>query len=103
MAMKNDDITNTFSTVMDLAPTILEMAGVQHPAPTYRDREVVKMRGDSMLPFITGSAPSVHPDDHITGWETCGRAAVRCGDYKIVFIPKPKVCCYAIYTAQAYD
>lgn len=83
-------ITHTFSTVMDLAPTILQMAGVKHPAPTYQGREVVGMRGQSMLPFLTGSASSVHPADHITGWETCGRAAVRCGDYKIVFIPKPK-------------
>jgi arylsulfatase len=43
-----------------------------------------------MLPFITGDSPSVHEKDFISGWETCGRAAVRCGDYKIVFIPKPK-------------
>ena len=83
-------ITHNFSTVMDLAPTILEMAGVKHPAPTYQGREVVSMRGRSMLPFLSGSSPSIHPADHITGWETCGRAAVRCGDYKIVFIPKPK-------------
>lgn len=83
-------ITNTFSTVMDLAPTILEMAGVQHPAPTFRGREVVHMRGKSMVPFLKGSSPSIHPADFINGWETCGRAAVRCGDWKIVFIPKPK-------------
>ena len=87
---KTGSTTNTFSTVMDLAPTILEMAGVQHPAPSYQGREIVQMRGRSMLPFLTGAASSVHSADHITGWETCGRAAVRCGDYKIVFIPKPK-------------
>ena len=87
---KTGSITNTFSTVMDLAPTILEMAGVQHPAPSYQGREIVQMRGRSMLPFLTGAASSVHSADHITGWETCGRAALRCGDYKIVFIPKPK-------------
>jgi arylsulfatase len=90
LAVDNGSITNKFSTVMDLAPTILQMAGVKHPAPTYQGREVVHMRGKSMLPFLTGSASSVHPADHITGWETCGRAAVRCGDWKIVFIPKPK-------------
>ncbi|KAK5167400.1 uncharacterized protein LTR77_007099 [Saxophila tyrrhenica] len=84
------NITNSFSTVMDLAPTILEMAGIKHPAPTYQSRDVVSMRGSSMLPFLSGQSSSVHPADHITGWETCGRAAVRCGDYKIVFIPKPK-------------
>lgn len=91
---KAGSITSNFSTVMDLAPTMLDMAGVQHPSPdgngTYRDRPVVKMRGTSMLPFITGASDTIHPTDFINGWETCGRAAVRCGDYKIVFIPKPK-------------
>lgn len=83
-------ISSTFSTIMDLAPTILEMAGVKHPAPSYQGREVVHMRGKSMVPYINGSSPSIHPADFIQGWETCGRAAVRCGDWKIVFIPKPK-------------
>lgn len=84
------NITSTFSTVMDLAPTILEMAGVSHPAPTYRSRPIVPMRGASMLPFLAGTTTSIHAADHITGWETCGRSALRCGDWKIVFIPKPK-------------
>ena len=66
------------------------MAGVSHPAPTYHGREVVPMRGKSMLPFLSGASESIHPADFINGWETCGRAAVRCGDWKIVFIPKPK-------------
>ncbi|KAK4895606.1 hypothetical protein LTR27_006389 [Elasticomyces elasticus] len=87
-------ISNTFSTVMDLAPTILEMAGIKHPSPvgkgTYQGRPVVSMRGRSMVPFLRGEEKGVHPEDFIQGWETCGRAAVRCGDYKIVFIPKPK-------------
>lgn len=83
-------ITHTFSTVMDLAPTILEMAGVKHPAPTYQGREVVPMRGLSMVPFLQGASTSIHPADFINGWELCGRAAVRQGDWKIVFIPKPK-------------
>ena len=83
-------ITGAFSTVMDLAPTILEMAGVQHPAPTYQGREVVPMRGKSMLRFLRGESETIHPADFIQGWETCGRAAVRCGDWKILFIPKPK-------------
>lgn len=87
---KGNSITHEFSTVMDLAPTILEMAGVSHPAPHYKGREVVSMRGKSMLPFITGSEPKIHEADFVNGWETCGRAAVRKGDWKILFIPKPK-------------
>ncbi|KAH8178814.1 sulfatase domain-containing protein [Sarocladium implicatum] len=84
------DITHQFSTVMDLAPTILDMAGIKHPAPTYKGREVVEMRGKSMVPYLEETSPSIHEKDFINGWETCGRAACRKGDWKIVFIPKPK-------------
>ncbi|KAI1434075.1 alkaline-phosphatase-like protein [Xylaria sp. CBS 124048] len=87
---RGGSITHQFATVMDLAPTILEMAGVAHPAPTYRGREVVSMRGKSMVPFLTRQSASIHEKDFINGWETCGRAACRKGDWKIVFIPKPK-------------
>ncbi|KAK0289441.1 hypothetical protein LTR35_002638 [Friedmanniomyces endolithicus] len=94
---KKGGITSAFSTVMDLAPTILEMAGVAHPSPdgkgSYQGRPVVSMRGRSMVPFLTDNSSgtrTIHPADFIHGWETCGRAAVRCGDYKIVFIPAPK-------------
>jgi arylsulfatase A-like enzyme len=62
-----DSITNQFVTVMDLASTILEMAGVTHPAPTYQGREVVPMRGKSILPFISGISPSIHSKGFISG------------------------------------
>ncbi|PWY76941.1 arylsulfatase [Aspergillus eucalypticola CBS 122712] len=83
-------ITDQFATVMDLAPTILDMAGLKHPAPTYQGREIVPMRGKSIYPWANGSAARIHPEDFIQGWETCGRAALRYGDWKIVYIPKPK-------------
>ncbi|KAI0548192.1 alkaline-phosphatase-like protein [Xylaria curta] len=83
-------ITHQFATVMDLAPTILDMAGVTHPAPTYQGREIVPMRGKSMVPYLAKQAETIHEKDFINGWETCGRAACRRGDWKIVFIPKPK-------------
>ncbi|KAI5462837.1 alkaline-phosphatase-like protein [Mariannaea sp. PMI_226] len=89
-AMEKNGVSHQFATVMDIAPTILDMAGVKHPAPTYQGREVVEMRGKSMVPYLQGTAPRIHAEDFINGWETCGRAACRKGDWKIVFIPKPK-------------
>ncbi|GFG04583.1 arylsulfatase [Aspergillus udagawae] len=83
-------ITDQFATVMDLAPSILDMAGVKHPAPTYQGREVVPMRGKSFYPWARGESERIHERDFIQGWETCGRAALRFGDWKIVYIPKPK-------------
>lgn len=46
------EIKHTFATVMDIAPTLLEMAGVKHPAPDYKGRKVVSMRGESMVPWL---------------------------------------------------
>ena len=83
-------ITDQFATVMDLAPSLLEMAGVSHPAPTYQGREVVPMRGKSFYQWAAGKSERIHEKDFIQGWETCGRAALRFGDWKIVYIPKPK-------------
>lgn len=43
-----------------------------------------------MVSFLSGKATKVHEKDFVQGWETCGRVAVRKGDWKIVYIPKPK-------------
>ena len=45
-------VKHEFATVMDIAPTVLELAGIQHPAPTYQGRTVAPMRGASMLSFL---------------------------------------------------
>jgi arylsulfatase A-like enzyme len=87
-ASKN--IIHSFATVMDLAPTIIEMAGLKHPAPEYKGREVVHMRGKSMVPFLRDGKQGVHDIEFVEGWETCGRAAIRKGDWKALWMPKPK-------------
>ncbi|MCJ1307845.1 hypothetical protein MMC25_001493 [Agyrium rufum] len=89
-ASRKAEISHVFASVMDIAPTILDMAGIQHPAPHYKGREVTHMRGKSMLPFLQGKAESVHPPDFVYGWELSGKAAIRKAQYKAVFIPKPK-------------
>lgn len=45
-------IKHDFATVMDLGPTILDMAGLKHPAPTYQGREVAEMRGKTMHSWL---------------------------------------------------
>jgi arylsulfatase A-like enzyme len=84
------ETVDTFATVMDICPTILEMAGIKHPAPLYRDNPIVPMRGVSMLPYMQSKAERVHPEDFIYGWELCGRGAIRKGNWKADFIPPPK-------------
>ncbi|RTL55847.1 MAG: arylsulfatase [Rhodocyclaceae bacterium] len=78
-----------FSHVTDVAPTLLELAGLEPVGRTYEGREVIPMQGKSMLSFLTGQAPAVHGKDHVTGWELGGRKAIRKGDWKLVYANWP--------------
>ncbi|KAL8377720.1 hypothetical protein RB595_008420 [Gaeumannomyces hyphopodioides] len=83
-----------FTSVMDLAPTVLELAGVAHPAPRFRGRDVVAPRGKSWLPLLRSprdpSAAVYDGDRDVVGWEQLGTAAVRLGDWKALFLPPPR-------------
>lgn len=85
-------VSHDFTTVMDVLPTFLEMAGVTHPAPTFRGREVVTPRGRSWVSFLEGKADSVHENgtQDVTGWELFGRRAIRRGHWKAIFEPAPQ-------------
>src|SRR5581483_6607142 len=45
-------IGTAFATVMDIAPTVLELAGTAHPS-TYRGRDVAPMRGSSLVGYLS--------------------------------------------------
>ncbi|KAK9856062.1 hypothetical protein MYU51_001893 [Penicillium brevicompactum] len=91
---KPDEITNSFTTVMDILPTILELAGVAHPGTRFRGREVVVPRGRSWVSHLSSGdlkKTSVHKEDvHIHGWELFGQRAIREGKWKAVWIAKPR-------------
>src|SRR6202021_138859 len=86
---RQHQIGTAFSTVMDIAPTVLELAGVAHPGTEYRGREVAPMRGQSLLPYLSGDTEAVHDDATGTGWELFGRRAIRQGDWKALHLPEP--------------
>lgn len=89
LATTQGGIDNSFSTVMDIMPTILELAGANHPGAMYKGRPIVPMRGKSWVQYLQGITKRIHPDDFVMGWELYGRQAIRQGDYKAVYIPKP--------------
>ncbi|CAF2846570.1 unnamed protein product [Rotaria sp. Silwood2] len=82
-------ISHEFTTVMDILPTILELANISHPGTTFRNRTVVIPRGKSWVPYL------LNPDEHMhihseyefTGWELFGQRAIRRGNYKAVLVP----------------
>lgn len=84
-----ESICTQFCTVMDIMPTFLEMAGVSHPGTEFKGRNVVEMRGGSWIPYLNNETKRIHPEDHITGWELVGQAALRKGDWKIDFVMAP--------------
>lgn len=78
-------------TVMDVMPTILEVADIQHPGQHFRGREVVSMQGASMLAMLTGDAEATHADNYVVGWELFSKRALRQGDWKIIYAPYQEV------------
>ena len=96
-----DRVTDAFCTVMDIVPTILELAGLRHPGESYRGRPVAPLRGSSWLPYFIAIADctdgdprfrneDIHDSQKVTGWEICGSGAIRKGRYKITYVPFPK-------------
>jgi arylsulfatase len=78
-------IDSTYLTVMDLAPTFLEVGGATYPD----DGSVAPMLGESMVDFLAGSEAEVHDDDYVTTLYHGGRALLRQGRWKIVSLDPP--------------
>jgi len=96
---RQDQIGTAFATVMDIVPTVLELAGTEHPGIQYRGREVAPVRGRSLVAYLSGAADAVHDADTGTGWELFGRRAIRQGDWKALYLPAP----YGPGAWQLYD
>lgn len=104
----------SFTTVMDWAPTFLELAGVTLPPSenkqitrtlanvpvtqrmtTFRGKDVHAIRGQSWVPLFSHGEKAeddelwhIHSSTEPIGWELFARAAMRKGDWKIVHISK---------------
>jgi arylsulfatase/uncharacterized sulfatase len=76
--------SNAFAWVTDLAPTVLDLAGVPPPGPRRGGRAVEPMTGRSLLPLLRGETERVHPPDEAIGHELAGNSALFVGDHKLV-------------------
>ncbi|KAK5954860.1 hypothetical protein OHC33_004586 [Knufia fluminis] len=89
-------ISNSFTTVMDILPTVLDLAGASIPDPSkpFRGRSIVPVRGKSWAEHLESADPyatSVHGEDtHIHGWELFGLQAIRKGPWKAIYMPPPR-------------
>jgi arylsulfatase len=73
-------INDSYLTVMDLAPTFLELAGADYPS----DAGLSPMLGESMADLLAGNTHAAHDDDYTTVLYYEGRAFVRQDDWKLV-------------------
>ncbi|HSJ16349.1 MAG TPA: arylsulfatase [Longimicrobiales bacterium] len=78
-------ISRAYVTVMDLAPTFLELGGASYPD----DGSVRPMEGESMVALLAGAAESVHAADYVTTLFHAGRAFVRRGRWKLTTLDPP--------------
>lgn len=73
--------------VQDITPTLLDLAGIQHPS-TYNGKAIAPLRGHSLQPILLAEKEEVRAPDEPLGTELFFRRALRLGDWKAVFLPK---------------
>jgi arylsulfatase len=78
-------IDRSYATVMDLAPTLLQVAGAVYPA----DGSVQPMLGESMLPLLSGTSWAVHDSTYVTTLYHAGFAFLRQGRWKLANLEPP--------------
>ena len=70
--------TDAFASVVDIVPTLLQLADIKAPASG------PPLSGTSMVSLLTGASKQVYPDNTSISQELSGGAAVYQGDYKLV-------------------
>jgi len=80
----HDRLSNAFTTVKDIVPTLMDIAGISGHGDHYRGRPVVSIDGRSMLPLLNGRSDHVYGADEPVGYELAGSAALYRGHYKLV-------------------
>jgi len=82
-------IDNQYLSVIDVTPTILELANVEPPDKTYGGRSVAPIEGHSFARVLSGSVEPVYDADDAFVMEVHGGRSVRLGRYKLVWEQPP--------------
>jgi arylsulfatase A-like enzyme len=82
--VKGAGIEHNLVFVNDIAPTLLELAQINHPGKTYKGQAVQAMAGRSLLPLLRGQAQRLYLPEQPIGYELSGNQALFKGDLKLV-------------------
>ncbi|WP_342657294.1 arylsulfatase [Sphingomonas sp. NY01] len=72
--------------VRDVAPTLLDYAGLKQPAQ-FAGHAILPHEGRSLRPVLSGGAAAVRSPTDTLGYELFFRRALRKGDWKVVYLP----------------
>jgi len=70
--------------VTDIAPTLLEMAGIAPPTERYKGQSIEVMSGHSLRGALQGNNAPLRKADEILGYELSGNSALFKGALKLV-------------------
>ena len=77
-------INRSLVSIMDVAPTLLDLAGVPDTGEEFRHHPVHAIEGRSLRPLLEGRRDAVRGEQDALGWELFGRSAIRVGQWKAV-------------------
>jgi arylsulfatase A-like enzyme len=82
-------IEHSFATVMDIYPTLLELAQASIPKSPYKGHEIAPIRGKSWVSYFSNVESEIHSENSAFGWELFGTLGIRKGKWKATFISAP--------------
>ena len=82
--MPQNQLNGGLAHVTDIVPTLLDLARVVAPGPSYRGQTIEPLAGRSLLPVLTGAALSARTATDSIGYELSGNSAYFQGDLKLV-------------------
>ena len=85
---RSGEILDAVAHVMDIAPTLLDIAGASYPTSNEKGN-LAPPRGKSMMPFLSTQAESIREQDDYLAWEFFDWNAVRTEAWKATWIREP--------------
>lgn len=87
-AVTPGSIDRQYLTVMDIMPTVLDLAGLAVPMGSFNGRDILSVRGKSFGDALTGSTEPVHAATEAIALDHSGSRMMVQGDWKIVQLPR---------------
>ena len=80
---RRGEFTDAYMTVMDIMPTLLELARTEYP------QDKTPMLGESAAAFLAGEEEAIHDSEYVTVFNHAQRSFLRQGDWKLLSLGQP--------------